>query len=60
MPDPLPAHAISKSEEEAYDKAEKHWDDYYQHEALMKAQIYTMIPEALLIEVRKLPIAKEI
>ena len=44
VPDPLPAHAISESEEEAYDKAEKCWDDYYQHEALIKAQIYTTIP----------------
>ena len=60
VPDPLPAHAISESEEEAYDKAEKRWDDYYQREALIKAQIYTTIPEALLIEVRKLSTAKEV
>ena len=59
VPDPLPAHAISKSEE-VYDKAEKCWDDYHQREALIKAQIYTMIPEVLLIEVRKLSTAKEI
>jgi hypothetical protein len=63
VPDPLPTHdantVITESEEEAYDKAERHWDDYYQREALIKAQIYTTIPEVLLIEVRKLSTAKE-
>ena len=60
VPDPLPTHVITESEDEAYDKAEKRWDDYYQREALIKAQIYTTIPEALLIEIRKLSTAKEI
>ena len=60
VPDPLPTHTTTESEKEVYDKAEKHWDDYYQCEALIKAQIYTTIPEALLIEFRKLPTAKEI
>jgi hypothetical protein len=63
VPDPLPTHeanaVITESDEEAYDKAERCWDDYYQREGLIKAQIYTMIPEALLIEVRKLSTAKE-
>jgi gag-polypeptide of LTR copia-type/Zinc knuckle len=63
VPDPLPTHdantVITESEEEAYDKAERHWDDYYQCFALIKAQIYTTIPEVLLIEVRKLSTAKE-
>ena len=60
MSDPLPTHVTTKSEEEAYDKAERCWDNYYQCEALIKAQIYITIPEALLIEIRKLPTAKEI
>ena len=51
VPDSLPTckagTAITKSEEDAYDKAERHWYDYYQREVLIKAHIYTIILKAL-------------
>ena len=50
---------MTESEEDAYDRAEKQWEDYYQSEVLIKAQIYTRVPEAFLIEIRKLSTAKE-
>ena len=58
MPEPL--EDIETSDEEAYEKAERCWDDYHQREELIKAQIFTTIPETLLIEIRKLSNAKEI
>ena len=63
VPDPLPTckagASMTESEEDAYDRAEKHWDNYHQCEVLIKAQIYTRVPEALPIEIRKLSTAKE-
>ena len=58
MPEPL--EDIETSDEEAYEKAERRWDDYHQREELIKAQIFTTIPETLLIEIQKLSTAKEI
>ena len=37
---------------------EKQWDNYHQWEATVKAQVFTAIPEALLIEVQKLKTAE--
>ena len=51
---------IDESDEEAYEKAERCWDDYYQCEELIKAQIFMTIPETLLIEVWKLLMVKKI
>ena len=49
-----------EDEEDRLEKAEKHWDDYNQCEATVKAQIFMMIPNSLLIEIQKLNTAKEI
>ena len=63
-PAPLPTdpanHHYTESEEEELERKEKHWDDYYQCKATVKAQIFTTIPEGLLVEVQKLSTAKEI
>ena len=63
VPAPLPTldvkKGISEEEEEAYEKAEKRWDDYQQREALIMAQIFTTVPEVLLIEIRRLSTAKQ-
>jgi gag-polypeptide of LTR copia-type len=42
------------------DDLERHWDDYNQREAAIKAQIYTMIPDSVLIEIRSLDTVKEV
>ena len=42
------------------ENAEKWWDDYHQCEAMVKAQAFMTIPEALLIEVQKLTTEKEV
>lgn len=64
VPEPLPMFdaikTVTESHEEAYEKAERRWDDYQQREALIKAQIFTTIPGVLLIEVRKLSTAKQV
>ena len=63
VPAPLPIlnvkKGISEEEEEAYEKAEKRWDDYQQCEVLIMMQIFTMVPEVLLIEIRRLLTAKQ-
>ena len=64
MPAPLPTdpanHHYTELEEEELEKKEKRWDHYHQHEAMVKAQIFTTIPEGLLVKVQKLHTAKEI
>ena len=61
---PLPMdpsnHLYMESEEEELEKKEKFWDNYYQHEATVKAQIFTAIPEGLLVKVQKLSTTKVI
>jgi len=51
---------LMSKEEDCLKKAENSWDDYYQREATIKAQVFTTIPDSLLIEVQKLKMAKEI
>jgi hypothetical protein len=64
MPAPLPTHppnhAFTDDEEEALEKAEKHWDDYHQRKATVKAQVFNTIPKGLLVKVQKLKTAKEV
>jgi len=55
-----PTHVISEDEEEALEKAEKHWDEYHQWEELIWVQVSTTIPKSLLIEVQKLVTAREV
>ena len=47
-------------EEEELDAVEKCWDSYNQREATIMAQIFTTVPDSILIEVRNLTTAKEI
>ena len=42
------------------DDLEKWWDDYNQREAMIMAQILTMVPDSVLIEIQNLATAKEI
>ena len=49
-----------EDEEDHLEKAEKCWDDYNQCEATVKAQIFTTIPDSLLIKIQRLKMAKEI
>jgi len=51
---------LTEDEEDCLEKAEKRWDDYNQREATVKVQIFTTIPDSLLIEIQKLNTAKEI
>ena len=53
-------HSLTDDEEDCLEKAEKHWDNYNQQEATVKAQIFTTIPDLLLIEIQKLKTVKEI
>jgi gag-polypeptide of LTR copia-type len=39
---------------------EKCWDDYHQREATIKAQIFTTVPDSVLIEVRNLDTAQKV
>jgi hypothetical protein len=44
-------HVLMDKEEELLDNLEKCWDNYNQSEATIKAQIYTTVPDSILIEV---------
>jgi gag-polypeptide of LTR copia-type len=46
-------------EEEDLDALEKHWDDYNQRDATIMAQIFTTVPDSVLIEVQNLDNAKK-
>jgi len=52
--------SLMEDEEDHLEKAEKCWDDYNQCEATVKAQIFTTIPDSLLIKIQRLKMAKEI
>ena len=56
MPPPIPSypngHTLDDDEMEALEKIEEKWDLYNQHEALIKAQILTTIPEATAVEIQ--------
>ena len=51
---------LMSDEEDQLEKAERCWDDYHQREAMVKVQIFTTIPDILLIEVQKLNTVKEV
>ena len=56
----LTSHSLMQEENECLERAEKQWDEYHQCKAMVKAQIFTMVLESLLIELCKLKTAKEI
>ena len=53
-------YPLTEDEEEWLEKAEKCHDNYDQWEAIVTVQIFTSIPDLLLIEVQKLKMAKEV
>jgi hypothetical protein len=53
-------HTLTDKEEEQLDGLEKRWDDYNQREATIKAQVFTTIPDSVLVEIRNLATAKEV
>jgi len=53
-------HQLTYDEEDCLEEVEKCWDDYNKCEATVKAQIFMMILDSLLIEIQKLKTAKEI
>jgi gag-polypeptide of LTR copia-type len=63
-PPPIPTypdgHVLTDKEEEDLEALEKHWDDYHQQEATIKAQIFTTVPDSVLIEVRNLDTAQKV
>jgi hypothetical protein len=63
-PAPLPTHPPNHNylaeEEEMLEKVEKRWDDYHQCEATIKAQVFSTIPDGILVEVQKLKTVKEV
>ena len=56
MPPPIPmypnGHTLDKDKLEELEKLEEKWDLYNQHEASIKAQILTTIPEATAGEIQ--------
>ena len=63
-PPPIPSypkdHTLTDDKEEELEDIEKYWDDYNQHKAIIMAQIFTMVLDSILIEVRNLATAKEV
>jgi hypothetical protein len=51
-------HTLTDKEEEDLDALEKRWDDYNQREAAIMAQIFTTVPDSVLIEVRNITIRR--
>ena len=51
---------LTPEEDEHLERAEKPWDEYHQWEAMVKAQIFMMVPELLLIELHKLKTVKDV
>ena len=51
---------LTDEEEGQLDDLEKCWDNYNQREAMIMAQIFTMVPDSVLIEIWNLATAKEI
>jgi hypothetical protein len=64
IPPPIPTypdgHVLTDKEEEDLEALEKRWDDYHQREATIKAQIFTTVPDSVLIEVRNLDTAQKV
>ena len=63
MPPPIPSypngHTLDDDEIEELEKIEEKWDLYNQHEAMIKAQILTTIPESTAVEIQSLKTGKE-
>ena len=53
-------HTLTEEEEDELDDLERCWDDYNQCEATIMAQIFTTVPDSVLIEVWNLATAKEV
>ena len=51
---------LTDKEKGQLDDLEKCWDDYNQRKATIMAQIFTMVPDSVLIEILNLATAKEI
>ena len=51
---------LTDKEEGQLDDLEKCWDDYNQRKATIMAQIFTMVPDSVLIKIQNLATAKEI
>jgi gag-polypeptide of LTR copia-type len=60
LPDNIMELVLMDEMEEELEKLEQQWDDYNQREAMIKAQLFTTIPEGLLIKVQKLATAKQV
>jgi hypothetical protein len=64
IPPPIPTypdgHVLTDKEEEDLEVLEKRWDDYHQREATIKAQIFTTVPDSVLIVVRNLGTAQKV
>src|SRR5882672_4089569 len=63
-PPPIPTfpttRPLTADEEDQLEASEKCHDEYDQREAIIKVQIFTTIPDLLLIEVQKLQTSKEV
>jgi len=60
IPTTLTGCQLTEEEETKMENMDKRWDYYHQCEAMVKSQVFTTIPEALLIEIQKLTTAKEV
>ena len=52
-------HTLTEEEEDKLDDLERRWDNYNQREATIMAQIFTTVPDSILIEVQNLATAKK-
>ena len=55
-----PNHQLDEDKLEELDKIEEKWDVYNQHEASIKGQILTTIPESLAVEIQALDTGKKL
>ena len=60
IPTHPPNHLLDEDKLDELDKIEEKWDVYNQHEASIKAQILTTIPESLAIEIQALDTGKKL
>ena len=51
---------LTEEEEDELDDLERRWDDYNQREATIMVQIFTTVPDSILIKVWNLATAKEV
>ncbi|KIJ37239.1 hypothetical protein M422DRAFT_178285, partial [Sphaerobolus stellatus SS14] len=63
-PPPLPTlkegeqGPLDDDEEEKLEKLEKRWDDYQHREGAIRAQVFSMVPDSILIEIKNHETAK--